>query len=729
MGSALTRLAALATLGTGLSCMACASSIPPGRSAIDSVRMVNMKTLDASDLTSRLSTAETDKFLGLVHLFSDYEIFDPSALQRDLARVERYYRAHGFFEAHARTARVFHDAPDHVRVEIVVDEGVPTLNRTVTLENLANLPADVRDGITREADRVLRKGNRFDEDGYKAAKAALARALTDAGYAYATVEVTAQVDLLEHAVDYTVSATPGIKAVYGPITIVGLDPDGAGPKQPEIDEPPLRRALHLEEGQTYSTAALDTATQALLDLEVLSAVQIVPTLSQPPSSVVPLTVKVEPSKLRVLRLGGGLEWDEIKTDVHAVIGWEDHDFLGNLRDVSIDLKPGVVLYPTRVDNLVSPTNPLPEERLRVQLRQPGFLEDRTTLFVRPELNVYPLLVEPNPDPTQPVVGYVEPRGAVGVDRRFGKHFVASLSQNVQGEYPFAYIASLPIQEPLPTILLLYPQLTTTLDLRDNAVHPHSGGYLSNDLQLAGLGGSATDVRIQPEVRGYVPLTHRITLAARGSVGFLFARDYGDYVQHHLSEPVQPSPVSGAARDAYGDVDRDIEIVYFRGFFSGGPSSNRGFPLRGIAPHGVVPFLNPASAASQVALACVPGQAGYNAAQCSEPIGGFSLWEASTEVRFELSGPLGAAIFCDAGDVSAQPVDIRLTHLHLSCGAGGRYDTPVGPIRLDIGYRIPFLQVLGFPNEAAVAAHDPTEGTQPQIFGVPLAISFGIGEAF
>jgi hypothetical protein len=54
---------------------------------------------------------------------------------------------------------------------------------------------------------------------------------------------------------------------------------------------------------------------------------------------------------------------------------------------------------------------------------------------------------------------------------------------------------------------------------------------------------------------------------------------------------------------------------------------------------------------------------------------------------------------------------------------------VGPIRLDIGYRIPFLQVLGFPNEAAVAAHDPTEGTQPQIFGVPLAISFGIGEAF
>ena len=206
---------------------------------------------------------------------------------------------------------------------------------------------------------------------------------------------------------------------------------------------------------------------------MLSAVQIIPTLSHPPARVVPLTVKVEPTKLRELRAGGGFELDEIKTEVHALVGWEDHDFLGNLRDLSIDFKPGAVLYPTRVDNLVSPTNPLPEERLRLQLRQPGFLEDRTTLFLRPELNVYPLLVEPNPDPSQPVVGYVEPRGAVGLDRRFGKHFVASVSQNVQGEFPFPYLASLGITQPLPQILLLYPQLTTTLDFRDDAVHPHS----------------------------------------------------------------------------------------------------------------------------------------------------------------------------------------------------------------------------------------------------------------
>jgi outer membrane protein insertion porin family/translocation and assembly module TamA len=63
--------------------------------------------------------------------------------------------------------------------------------------------------------------------------------------------------------------------------------------------------------------------------------------------------------------------------------------------------------------------------------------------------------------------------------------------------------------------------------------------------------------------------------------------------------------------------------------------------------------------------------------------------------------------------------LRLSRPHLSVGPGFRYDTPVGPIRLDIGYRIPGLQ----------APSSPDEGTPSTTFGLPIAISFGIGEAF
>ena len=139
----------------------------------------------------------------------------------------------------------------------------------------------------------------------------------------------------------------------------------------------------------------------------------------------------------------------------------------------------------------------------------------------------------------------------------------------------------------------------------------------------------------------------------------------------------------------------------------------------------MPFLNPATARQQIALGCDPNVLKTQKTpdpKCLAPIGGFTQWEASMEVRFDLSGAFGAALFCDAADVSAEEWDFRFAYLHLACGAGARYDTPVGPIRLDIGYRIPPLQVLGYKN-------DPEAVVQPTIFGAPIAISFGIGESF
>jgi outer membrane protein insertion porin family/translocation and assembly module TamA len=88
----------------------------------------------------------------------------------------------------------------------------------------------------------------------------------------------------------------------------------------------------------------------------------------------------------------------------------------------------------------------------------------------------------------------------------------------------------------------------------------------------------------------------------------------------------------------------------------------------------------------------------------------------------VNGPLSAATFCDSSDVSPRETNFRFNHLHLSCGGGARYDTPVGPIRLDVGVRIPGLQVVGGLT---------SEEREPDTFafGIPIAISLGIGEAF
>lgn len=720
---------ALALAATGST--AC-SKIPPGRSAVDSVRILNAHQLSAHEVRDKLATQASPKFLFLFQgVAYDYSVYDESVLQRDMARVERFYRSKGFFDAHARVARVLHPKPDHVRVEIVVDEGTPTINRRVVVLGTNGLPPKIVDAVRAAAHRALPQGERFDEQGFADSEDAIKRALTDRGYAWARVDAQAEVDVGLHTADYGIAIDPGPPAVFGPITIEGLDSDGpSGPRKQEIPEAPLRRAIDIDPGEPYSTAKIDSATQALLDLGVFSAVKIVPSLPDPPPAdhAVPLAVQTEPTRLRQITLGGGVEIDEIKTDIHGVVGWEDHNFLGGLRSFSARFKPGVVLYPVRIDNLQGPIKPLPEEWLRTELRQPGFIEARTNAFLRPEFNIFPLLVEVSPPADAPVVGYREVRVPIGVDRTLFGHVFVALDYTFQMEQPFSYVGSL--DPALETLFLSFPELRTNLDFRDSVVRPHSGIYVGNTVQIAGgiFGGTAADVREQPEIRTYVPISSGVTFATRASVGFLWPTSYGSNWNQEL-ENSDITAALGGTTPGRAELTHDAQIMYFRGFFSGGPVTNRGFPLLGVSPHGVIPFLNPATATQQVQFSCNPNTPGFDPTHCFLPVGGMTLWELQNEVRFDVSGPLSAAVFCDMSDVSPYENDIRLDHLHLSCGAGAAYDTPVGPVRLDVGYRVQPLQVLGYRNETAAAEADPVNGLQPTILGIPIAIAIGIGQAY
>src|SRR5689334_21238226 len=103
------------------------------------------------------------------------------------------------------------------------------------------------------------------------------------------------VDLVRHTALPVFAVHADSPATFGKVMIEGRASNSAV-IDVEIPEKVMRRAIDIDEGEPYSTKAIEDATKALLDLEVFSSVEIEPQLPDPPPAdhVVPLKVRVEP---------------------------------------------------------------------------------------------------------------------------------------------------------------------------------------------------------------------------------------------------------------------------------------------------------------------------------------------------------------------------------------------------------------------------------------------------
>ena len=70
---------------------------------------------------------------------------------------------------------------------------------------------------------------------------------------------------------------------------------------------------------------------------------------------------------------------------------------------------------------------------------------------------------------------------------------------------------------------------------------------------------------------------------------------------------------------------------------------------------------------------------------NKPLGGNSQAEASAELRYPLYKMLHGVVFYDIGNVWSDYLTFPWSELRHAGGAGLRFQTPIGPIRMDLAW--------------------------------------------
>jgi hypothetical protein len=711
------RLVLVSCLATLL--VACGGSIRERTVSDVTLLETSPSALATDDALAGLATAAPRT---LFWIERERDVYDPNLVARDLERIERFYRAHGYYDVKVVAARVESVGEREVEIEVHVTPGRRVVVRSVKDDPRVTLSTAA---FTYTKIPKLTVGQPFEEQELDLMKARIEDRLREDGYAYVKVRTRATIDLAAHAADVTIEVDPGKRARFGKVTVVGLQ---------QIPERKVRALLSLHEGTQYSVTDQDEARRALEELDLFSRVEITPDLSDPNVTDVPMIVTLQEDKLRKLTLGGGTQIDSLQVEAHLRTGWEHKNFLGGARHFEISGKGGAVAFPNRLQSWATlfrvPTRYLPVAKVGVALGQPALFNGRTAGRISVDYSATPLLYA-LPDDFVPenenIIGYHKPSLALGLKRSFWEQRITlEPSYHLESKIPFSYQGSIS-GSGLEAVWVSYPALFTLITSKpgDFWKDRHRRDFtlsFRNSVELAGLniggtryfGGSVSDLKIEPELRATVPLNgSRRTptqpmndwiLATRLKVGFVLAPDYGESLTSRGS-------VTEGELEANSP---DQQKLLFRAFYSGGSTSNRGYAPQSISPYGPVGFLIPTG------VDCTNPA---NKERCERPLGGFTLWEASAELRYLGLHPLGLVAFIDASDVTRDIGIINVKYPHVSVGPGVRYDSPVGLLRLDLGIRVPGWQAIG---ESGLPDNGSHGKELPEF---PLAINLSLGEAF
>jgi outer membrane protein insertion porin family len=600
-------------------------------------------------------------------------VYNPVEVQRAREKLGEHYEEEGYFEAQI-TPEVEKFADGDVRIAFVINEGRRMTIDRIVIEGNAGLSArDIRKVmVVQEREYFILRGTvqrqKLEEDIDR-----ILALYNDHGF------IQARVESHDIAVDRErASVTIVIRVVEGPqyhvdqISVTGVT---------LLPESEIRRQLKFKKGDVFSRSALRESVNGIADLYS--------TIGRASADITPRTDQVAAdAKVNiVLEIAEG-----------PVVYVERINISGNVRSEDKILRREIPMIEGDLFTLQKLT------RARQRLINLGYFDmvnvttapgsDKTKIIVNVEVTEKPtgifsigggyssadsfvgtidltqrnflgkgyeasIRIRAGALTQQGIISFTDPWFldrplSAGFDiysttRVYTDYTYASTGAAIRFSYPFEdywrwhlgyrisrdnighvsdTIVSPELLEQKGTTVTSMVSVSVTRDSRDNYQAPSRGGQAGVTLDFAGLGGDAKFVKAVASASYFKPIWFGHILSGRIEGGY-----------------------------AFGWGDREVPI--FERFFLGGPNSLRGWKFRQVSPVDATGF----------------------------PVGGTTEILGNAEYLIPLPFGLRLAGFFDVGNVYASGTRIDSSSLRSDVGAGVRWLSPFGPIRLDYGIKL------------------------------------------
>jgi len=417
-----------------------------------------------------------------------------------------------------------------------------------------------------------------------------------------------------------------------------------------VDEDVIRRELTFKPGDLYRRSQIRESQRQLYGLELFEFANVDPQL-EAQAAEVPMRITVGEGKHRRVNFGVGYGSEEkFRTDAE----WRHTNFFGDARIAGVH---------ARWSSL--------DRGVRLNFTQPYFLKPHLSMTASAQgWNTRNPLYEADTLGGRITLTHSHSRQnmwSVSVVSEYQRSAATPEALADLGDRNLLIELGLDptdgVQEGTGVSIEFDIQRNTT----DNILNARRGYYAALHLEQAGtwLPGSYDYYSMTGEGRYYFNLRRRAVIASRVQFGALDGL--------------------GPARDR-GDEGRLTHIPFSERFFLGGSTSVRGWGRYEVSP--------------------LSGS--------GLPIGGRSMLELSSELRVPIWGKLSAVGFVDAGNVWDEAWHHDISDLRYAVGPGLRYLTPIGPVRVDLGYQLT-------PIEGLLVEGEP----EPRRW----RIHFSIGQAF